>query len=72
MLENTEAIALDKTGNDLGERLKTALKQSADSPSTRRNRQHFWKKFEAWCAERGVQSIPADPDSVIYLSLIHI
>ena len=66
MLENTDAIALDKTGNDLGERLKTALKQSADSPSTRRNRQHFWKKFEAWCAEHGVQSIPADPDSVIY------
>ena len=27
MLENTDAIALDKTGNDLGERLKTALKQ---------------------------------------------
>ena len=52
MLENTDAIALDKTGNDLGERLKTALKQSADSSSTRRNRQHFWKKFEAWCAER--------------------
>ena len=66
MLENTEAIALDKTRNDLGERLKTALKQSADSPSTRRNRQHFWKKFEAWCAERGVKSIPADPDSVVY------
>ena len=36
--------------------LKKALIQSADSVSTRRNREHFWKKFEEWCEAHGAKS----------------
>ena len=36
-------------------RLKQALIQSADSASTRRNRQHFWKKFKEWCEAREIE-----------------
>ena len=45
--------------------LKQALIQSADSASTRRNRQHFWKKFKEWCEERGTSPLPAEPDTVV-------
>ena len=46
-------------------RLKQALIQSADSASTRRNRQHFWKKFKEWCEARGTNPLPAEPDTVV-------
>ena len=46
-------------------RLKQALIQSADSASTRRNRQHFWKKFKEWCEARGTSPLPAEPDTVV-------
>ena len=45
-------------------RLKQALIQSADSASTRRNRQHFWKKFKEWCEARDARPLPAEPDTV--------
>ena len=46
-------------------RLKRTLIQSADSASTRRNRQHFWKKFKEWCEARGASPLPAEPDTVV-------
>ena len=46
-------------------RLKRALIQSADSASTRKNRQHFWKKFKEWCEARGTNPLPAEPDAVV-------
>jgi len=46
-------------------RLKRTLIQSADSASTRRNRQHFWKKFKEWCEARDVSPLPAEPDTVV-------
>ena len=46
-------------------RLKQALIQSADSISTRRNRQHFWKKFKEWCEARGTSPLPVEPDTVV-------
>ena len=45
--------------------LKQALIQSADSFSTRRNRKHFWKKFEQWCEARENSPMPAEPDTVV-------
>ncbi|MEE3121668.1 MAG: hypothetical protein VX399_03655, partial [SAR324 cluster bacterium] len=45
--------------------LKNALIQSADSVSTRRNREHFWQKFELWCEAHGATSLPAIPDKVV-------
>ena len=45
--------------------LKKAVIQSADSVSTRRNREHFWKKFEEWCEAHGATSLPALPDKVV-------
>ena len=44
--------------------LKQALIQSADSASTRRNRQHFWKKFKKWCEACDASPLPAEPDTV--------
>ena len=49
---------------DEANRLKQALIQSADSASTRRNRQHFWKKFKKWCEARDASPLPAEPDTV--------
>ena len=46
--------------------LKQALIQSADSASTRRNRQHFWKKFKKWCEAHEVSPLPAELDTVIF------
>ena len=46
--------------------LKQALIQSADSASTRRNRQHFWKKFKKWCEAHEVTPLPAELDTVIF------
>jgi len=45
-------------------RLKQALIQSADSASTRRNRQHFWKKFKEWCETHDLNPLPTEPDDV--------
>jgi hypothetical protein len=50
-------------------RLKQALIQSADSGSTRRNRQHFWNKFKEWCEEHGNSPLPAEPDTVVFYLL---
>ena len=50
-------------------RLKQALIQSADSASTRRNRQHFWKKFKEWCEARDASPLPAEPDTVVFYLL---
>ena len=50
---------------DAANRLKRTLIQSADSASTRRNRQHFWKKFKEWCEARDVSPLPAEPDTVV-------
>ena len=50
---------------DAANRLKQALIQSANSASTRRNRQHFWKKFKEWCEARGTNPLPAEPDAVV-------
>ena len=47
-------------------RLKQALIQSADSGSTRRNRQHFWNKFKEWCEEHGNSPLPAESDTVVF------
>ena len=44
-LEIGKILVPDK---DAADRLKRTLIQSADSASTRRNRQHFWKKFKEW------------------------
>jgi len=52
-------------------RLKQALIQSADSASTRRNRQHFWKKFKEWCETRGTNSLPTEPDTVVLYLFDH-
>ena len=49
--------------------LKRTLIQSADSASTRRNRQHFWNKFKEWCEAHGAISLPADPDTVVFYLL---
>ena len=45
--------------------LKQTLIQSADSVSTRRNRELFWQKFELWCEAHGATSLPAIPDKVV-------
>ena len=49
---------------DAANRLKQALIQSADSASTRRNRQHFWKKFKEWCETHDLNPLPTEPDDV--------
>ena len=49
--------------------LKQALIQSADSASTRRNRQHFWMKFKEWCEARDASPLPAEPDTVVFYLL---
>ena len=46
-------------------RLKQALIQSADSVSTRRNRQHFWKKFKEWCEAHDSNPLPTELDAVM-------
>ena len=65
-LEISKIIVPDK---DAANRLKRTLIQSADSASTRRNRQHFWKKFEEWCEARGASPLPAEPDTVVFYLL---
>ncbi len=50
---------------DAANRLKQALIQSADSASTRRNRQHFWKKFKEWCETHDSNPLPTEPDAVV-------
>ncbi|SVD71484.1 uncharacterized protein METZ01_LOCUS424338, partial [marine metagenome] len=54
---------------DAANRLKRTLIQSADSASTRRNRQHFWKKFKEWCEARDASPLPAEPDTVVFYLL---
>ena len=54
---------------DAAKLLKRTLIQSADSASTRRNRQHFWNKFKEWCEAHGAISLPADPDTVVFYLL---
>ncbi|HIG78139.1 MAG TPA: hypothetical protein EYQ48_09805, partial [Candidatus Lambdaproteobacteria bacterium] len=54
---------------DAANRLMRTLIQSADSASTRRNRQHFWKKFKEWCEARDVSPLPAELDTVIFYLL---
>ena len=64
-LEIGKILVPDQTAAN---RLKRTLIQSADSASTRRNRQHFWKKFKEWCEARGASPLPAEPDTaVLYL-----
>jgi integrase len=60
-LEISKIIVPDK---DAANRLKQALIQSADSASTRRNRQHFWKKFKEWCETHDLNPLPTKPDAV--------
>ena len=54
---------------DSANRLKRALIQSADSASTKRNRQHFWKKFKEWCEAHDAIPLPAEPDTVVFYLL---
>jgi integrase len=61
-LEIGKILVPDKDAANL---LKRMLIQSADSASTRRNRQHFWKKFKEWCEAHDAAPLPADPDTVV-------
>ena len=61
-LEIGKILAPDQ---DAANRLMRTLIQSADSASTRRNRQHFWKKFKEWCEARGTNPLPAEPDALV-------
>ena len=65
-LEIGKILVPDK---DAANRLKRTLTQSADSASTRRNRQHFWKKFKKWCEARDASPLPAEPDTVVFYLL---
>jgi integrase len=61
-LEIGKILVPDK---DAADRLKRTLIQSADSASTRRNRQHFWKKFKEWCEAHDSNPLPTEPDAVV-------
>ena len=53
---------------EMGDDLKKILIQNSDSPSTIRNRRHFWQKFEAWCKETSHPALPTKSDTlVLYL-----
>jgi len=60
-IEITKVLVQDQSTKLL---LKQALIQSADSASTRRNRQHFWKKFKEWCETHDLNPLPTEPDDV--------
>jgi integrase len=46
-----------------------AFYEAADSPNTRRAYQQGWAHFSAWCAARGLESLPAAPQALaLYLT----
>ena len=61
-IEIATKLTADKSTESL---LKQALIQNADSASTQRNRQHFWRKFKAWCEARDSSPLPAESDAVV-------
>ena len=61
-IEIAKVLVPDQSTKSL---LKQALIQSADSASTRRNRQHFWKKFKEWCETHDSNPLPTEPDAVV-------
>ena len=61
-IEIVKVLVPDQSTKSL---LKQALIQSADSASTRRNRQHFWKKFKEWCETHDSNPLPTEPDAVV-------
>jgi integrase len=54
--------------SDLAERARDYAR-AATAESTRRAYQRGWRSFEAWCAARGLDPLPADPTTVgLYLA----
>lgn len=61
-----KTMADDSTGKSTSAELTNVIDEEGLSPSTARVYRAGWQDFQAWCSDKGVEALPANPQDVAY------